>query len=121
MSQFKLTEHALWRQSEEEDRQREPLGHMTDEVIVHAVKEEEKRNNLFDTFLLFLSVLPLSLSCTHSLTRSLSDAFFFSMEAMRRKQVWGFLEGHKGKDMLAFYSAPLVGFEWSEEVEFFSS
>lgn len=60
----------------------------------------------------------LSLTHTHtfSLTHSLSDAFFFSMEAMRRKQVWCFLEAHKGKDMLAFYSSPLVGFEWSQEM-----
>lgn len=49
----------------------------------------------------------LSLSLTHSL----SDAFLFSMEAMRRKQVWCFLEAHKGKDMLALYSSSLVGCE----------
>lgn len=73
-------------------QQREPLCHVTTEVDVHAEKEEEKRNNLF----LSLS-LPLSL--THSLT--LSDAFF-SMEAMRRKQVWSFLEAGKGVDMLMF-------------------
>ena len=95
--QLELTEHAPWRPSEEEDRQREPPGHMTGEVNVHAGKEKEKRNNLFDTFSLSLSSpslsLSFSLSLTHththtlSLSRSLSDAFFFSMEAMRRKQV----------------------------------
>lgn len=90
----------LWK----EHRQREPLCHMTTEVNVHAEKEEEKRNNLFDTF--FLSVSSLSFSHTHSPPPS--AAFFFSMEAMRRKQVWSLLEANKGVDMLAFYS-PLLG------------
>lgn len=58
-----------------------------------------------------LSVLPLFLSHTLSLTHSLthSDAFFFfSIEAMRRKQVWSLLETNTGIDMLAFNS-PLLG------------
>lgn len=83
---------------------------MTTEVNVHAEKEEEKRNNLFDTFFLSVSSLSSSLSHTLSLTHSLtlSGAFFFSMEAMRRQQVWSFLEANRGTDMLVFHS-PLLG------------
>lgn len=55
----------LWK----EHRQREPLCHMTTEVNVHAEKEEEKRNNLFDTF--FLSLYPPSLSLLHTLPHTL--------------------------------------------------
>lgn len=93
--QLEMTEHALWRPSDGEDRQREPPGHMTGEVNVHAGKEKERRNNLFDRSSRspspsLSSLLPsFSLSQTHtlSLTHSFSAAFFFSMEAMRRKQV----------------------------------
>lgn len=74
-----------------------------------------------------LPSLPLPLSQSHTLsltflhTHCLSDAFLFSMEAMRRKQVWCFLEAHKEKDMLALYSSPLVAFEWSEEMHSLAS
>lgn len=92
------------------------------EVNVHAGKEKLKRNNLSDTFgfLRPPSFLSFSLSQTHTLAHlhALSDAFFFSMEAMRREQVWCFLEAHQGKDMLALYYSPIAafGFEWSEEM-----
>lgn len=71
--------------SGEEHRQREPPGHMTGEV--HAGKEKGKEEQSGRHVL----VLSPSLEHSHSLTptQSLShcDAFIFSMEAMRRKQV----------------------------------
>lgn len=71
--QLEMTEHALWRPSDREDRQREPPGHMTGEVNVHAGKEKERRNNLFDRSSRSpsLSSLILSLSQTHTLPHSL--------------------------------------------------
>lgn len=71
----------------EEDRQREPLGHMTSEVNVHAGKEKEKKSNLLEAFWHSLPLPFFKPTHSSSLTLSLFDAAFFSMEAMRRKQV----------------------------------
>jgi len=68
--------------SGEEDRQREPPGHVTGEV-----KKKKKGSNLFDTF-----SLSLSFSHTHTHSHSLCDAASFSMEAVRRRQVRCFLD-----------------------------
>lgn len=59
---------------------------------------------------------PFYYTRTLLLARSLCDSF--SMEAMRRKQVWGFLVAHKSKDVLALYSSPLIDCKWTEEMHF---
>lgn len=119
--QLEMTEHALWRPSDREDRQREPPGHMTGEVNVHAGKEKERRNNLFDRSSRspsLSSLLPsFSLSQTHtlSLTHSFSAAFFFSMEAMRRKQVWCFLEAQEKRHVsFVFFTLSWLLVVWGD-------
>ncbi len=112
--QFERTEHALWRPSEEEDRQREPPGHMTDEVNVHAGKEKEKRNNLFNTFSLSLplSVLPPPpLSHAHTHTHTHTSSLTPSSSQWRpweESRYEASLRHTREKDMLALHSSPLV-------------
>lgn len=119
--QLEMTEHALWRPSDREDRQRELPGHMTGEVNVHAGKEKERRNNLFDRSSRSpspSSLLPsFSLSQTHtlSLTHSFSAAFFSSMEAMRRKQVWCFLEAQEKRHVsFVFFTLSWLLVVWGD-------
>lgn len=117
--QLEMTEHALWRPSDREDRQREPPGHMTGEVNVHAGKEKERRNNLFDRSSrspsLSSLILSLSLKHTLSLTHSFSAAFFSSMEAMRRKQVWCFLEAQEKRHVsFVFFTLSWLLVVWGD-------
>lgn len=69
-------------------------------------RKKRKRGTICSTR--SFSLYPPSLSLPHTLSLTHSDAFFFSIEAMRRKQVWSFLETNRGIDMLAFNS-PLLG------------